>query len=69
MSRLISAGSDPSLLEKLLEELLFTHLPVDAKCEGGGGGVKTNRLSGRYGKIKQLHFMKEKKEKEEEEEV
>lgn len=38
MSRLISAGSDPSLLEKLLEELLFTHLPVDAKCEGGGGG-------------------------------
>lgn len=68
MSRLISAGSDPSLLEKLLEELLFTHLPVDAKCEGGGG-VKTNRLSGRYGKIKQLHFMKEKKEKEEEEEV
>ena len=40
MSRLISAGSDPSLLEKLLEELLFTHLPVDAKCVciGGGGG-------------------------------
>ena len=28
----------------------------------GGGGLKTNRLSGRYGKIKQLHFMKEKKE-------